>query len=141
MLANLDAVVAVDANGVVPHNLAVSHGQGVSWAWLDARLAGDALHLGLGVVAVGAANVAALQEDGGSASWAIYQREGNDLVDRSNTPSWMCCSQIGCWDACGCGTRRFAACCSQSCFCCSTGHDYAALLASRSYEPCGRQGG
>ena len=92
MLANLDAVVAVDANGVVPHNLAVSHGQGVSWAWLDACLAGDAFHLGLGVVAVGAANVAALQEDGGSASWAIYQREGNDLVDRSNTPGWMCCS-------------------------------------------------
>ena len=92
MLANLDAVVAVDANGVVPHNLAVSHGQSVSWAWFDARLAGDAFHLGLGVVAVGAANVAALQEDGGSASWAIYQREGNDLVDKSNTPSWMCCS-------------------------------------------------
>ena len=92
MLANLDAVVAVDANGVVPHNLAVSHGQGVSWAWFDARLAGDAFHLGLGVVAVGAANVAALQEDGGSASWTIYQREGNDLVDRSNAPSWMCCS-------------------------------------------------
>lgn len=92
MLANLDAVVAVDANGVVPHNLAVSHGQGVSWAWFDARLAGDALHLGLGVVTVGAANVAALQEDSSSASWAIYQREGNDLVDRSNTPSWMCCS-------------------------------------------------
>ena len=59
MLAHLDAVVAVDANGVVPHNLAVSHGQGVSWAWLDACLAGDAFHLGLGVVAVGAANVAA----------------------------------------------------------------------------------
>ena len=92
MLANLDAVVAVDANGVVPHNLAVSHGQGVSWAWFDARLAGDAFHLGLGVVAVGAANVAALEEDSSSASWAIYQREGNDLVDRSNTPSWMCCS-------------------------------------------------
>ena len=92
MLTHLDAVVAVDANGVVPHNLAVSHGQGVSWAWFDARLAGDAFHLGLGVVAVGAANVTALQEDGGSASWAIYQREGNDLVDRSNTPSWMCCS-------------------------------------------------
>ena len=92
MLANLDAVVAVDANGVVPHNLAVRYGQGVSWAWFDARLAGDALYLGLGVVAVGATNVAALQEDSGSASWAIYQREGNDLVDRSNTPSWMCCS-------------------------------------------------
>ena len=92
MLAHLDAVVAVDANGVVPHNLAVSHGQGVSWAWFDARLAGDAFHLGLGVVAVGAANVAALEEDSSSASWAIYQREGNDLVDRSNTPSWMCCS-------------------------------------------------
>ena len=92
MLTNLDAVVTVDANGVVPHNLAVSHGQSVSWAWFDARLAGDAFHLGLGVVAVGAANVAALQEDGSSASWAIYQREGNDLVDRSNTPSWMCCS-------------------------------------------------
>ena len=92
MLTHLDAVVAVDANGVVPHNLAVSHGQGVSWAWLDARLAGDALHLGLGVVTVGATNVAALQEDSGSASWAIYQREGNDLVDKSNTPGWMCCS-------------------------------------------------
>ena len=92
MLAHLDAVVAVDANGVVPHNLAVSHGQGVSWAWFDARLAGDAFHLGLGVVAVGAANVAALEEDSSSASWAIYQREGNDLVDRSNTPGWMCCS-------------------------------------------------
>ena len=92
MLTHLDAVVAVDANGVVPHNLAVSHGQGVSWAWFDASLAGDAFHLGLGVVAVGAANVAALEEDSGSASWAIYQREGNDLVDRSNTPSWMCCS-------------------------------------------------
>ena len=92
MLTHLDAVVAVDANGVVPHNLAVSHGQGVSWAWFDARLTGDAFHLGLGVVAVGATNVAALKEDGGSASWAIYQREGNDLVDRSNTSSWMCCS-------------------------------------------------
>ena len=92
MLAHLDAVVAVDANGVVPHNLAVGYRQGVSWAWFDARLAGDALHLGLGVVAVGAANVAALEEDGGSATWAIYQREGNDLVDRSNAPSWMCCS-------------------------------------------------
>ena len=92
MLAHLDAVVAVDANGVVPHNFSVSHRQGVSWAWFDARLAGDALYLGLGVVAVGAANVATLQEDGSSASWAIYQREGNDLVDRSNTPSWMCCS-------------------------------------------------
>ena len=92
MLTHLDAVVAVDANGVVPHNFAVSHGQGVSWTWLDACLAGDAFHLGLGVVAVGATNVAALQEDGGSTSWAIYQREGNDLVDRSNTPGWMCCS-------------------------------------------------
>ena len=92
MLTHLDTVVAVDANGVVPHNLAVSHGQGVSWAWFDARPAGDAFHLGLGVVAVGAANVAALEEDGSSASWTIYQREGNDLVDRSNTPSWMCCS-------------------------------------------------
>ena len=92
MLAHLDAVVAVDANGVVPHNLAVSHGQGVSWAWFDACLAGDTLYLGLRVVAVGAANVAALEEDSGSASWAIYQREGNNLVDRSNTPSWMCCS-------------------------------------------------
>ena len=92
MLAHLAAVVAVDANGVVPHNLAVSHGQGVSWAWFDARLAGDALYLGLGMVAVGATNVAALEEDSGSASWAIYQREGNDLVDRSNTPGWMCCS-------------------------------------------------
>ena len=92
MLAHLDAVVAVDANGVVPHNLAVSHGQGVSWAWFDACLAGDALYLGLRVVAVGAANVAALEEDGSSASWTIYQREGNDLVDRSNTPGWMCCS-------------------------------------------------
>ena len=60
MLANLDAVVAVDANGVVPHNLAVRHGQGVSWAWFDACLARDAFHLGFGVVAVGAANVAAL---------------------------------------------------------------------------------
>ena len=92
MLAHLDAVVAVDANGVVPHNFSVSHRQGVSWAWFDARLAGDALYLGLGVVAVGATNVAALEEDGGSASWTIYKREGNDLVDRSNTPSWMCCS-------------------------------------------------
>ena len=92
MLANLDTVVAVHTDGVVPHNLAVSHRQGVSWAWLDACLAGDALYLGLGVVAVGAANVAALEEDSGSASWAIYQREGNDLVDKSNTPSWMCCS-------------------------------------------------
>ena len=92
MLTHLDAVVAVDANGVVPHNLAVSHGQGVSWAWFDARLTGDALNLGLGVVAVGAANVAALEEDSGSASWAIYQREGNDLIDRSNTPGRMCCS-------------------------------------------------
>lgn len=92
MLTHLDAVVAVDANGVVPHNLAVSHGQGVSWAWFDARLAGDAFHLGLGVVAVGAANVAALQENGSSASWTIYQREGDDFVDRSNTPGWMCCS-------------------------------------------------
>lgn len=92
MLAHLDAVVAVDANGVVPHNLAVSHGQGVSWAWFDACLAGDALYLSLGVVAVGATNVAALEEDSSSASWAIYQREGNDLVDRSNTPGWMCCS-------------------------------------------------
>ena len=92
MLAHLDAVVAVDANGVVPHNFSVSHRQGVSWAWFDACLAGDTFHLGLGVVAVGATNVAALQEDSGSASWAIYQREGNDLVDRSNTPGWMCCS-------------------------------------------------
>ena len=92
MLAHLDAVVAVDADGVVPHNFSVSHRQGVSWAWLDARLAGDALYLGLGVVAVGAANVAPLEEDSSSASWAIYQREGNDLVDRSNTPGWMCCS-------------------------------------------------
>ena len=92
MLTHLDTVVAVDANGVVPHNLAVSHGQGVSWAWLDACLAGDALYLSLGVVAVGTANVAALEEDGGSASWAIYQREGNDLIDRSNTPGRMCCS-------------------------------------------------
>ena len=92
MLAHLDAVVAVDANGVVPHNFSVSHRQGVSWAWFDACLAGDTFHLGLGVVAVGAANVAALQEDSGSASWAIYQREGNNLVDRSNTPGWMCCS-------------------------------------------------
>lgn len=92
MLAHLDAVVAVDADGVVPHNFSVSHRQGVSWAWFDARLAGDALHLGLGVVAVGAANVAALKEDSGSASRAIYQREGNDLIDRSNTPGWMCCS-------------------------------------------------
>lgn len=92
MLANFDAVVAVDANGVVPHNFSAGHRQGVSWAWFDARLAGDAFHLGLGVVAVGAANVAALQENGSSASWTIYQREGNDLVDRSNTPSWMCCS-------------------------------------------------
>ena len=92
MLAHLDAVVAVDTNGVVPHNLAVSNGQGVSWAWFDASLAGDAFNLGLGIVAVGATNVAALQEDSSSASWAIYQREGNDLVDRSNTPGWMCCS-------------------------------------------------
>ena len=92
MLAHLDAVVAVDANGVVPHNLAVSYGQGVSWTWFDACLAGDAFHLGLGVVAVGAANVAALQEDGSSTSWAIYQREGDDFVDRSNTPGRMCCS-------------------------------------------------
>ena len=92
MLAHLDAVVAVDADGVVPYNLSVSHRQGVSWAWFDARLAGDALYLGLGVVAVGATNVAALEEDGSSASWTIYQREGNDLVDRSNTPGWMCCS-------------------------------------------------
>ena len=64
----------------------------MSWAWFDARLAGDALYLGLGVVAVGATNVAALEEDSGSTSWAIYQREGDDLVDRSNTPGWMCCS-------------------------------------------------
>ena len=92
MLAYFDAVVAVDADGVVPHNFSVSHRQGVCWAWFDARLAGDTFHLGLGVVAVGAANVAALEEDGGSASWAIYQREGNNLVDRSNTPGWMCCS-------------------------------------------------
>ena len=92
MLAHLDAVVAVDANGVVPHNFSVSHRQGVSWAWFDACLAGDTFHLGLGVVAVGAANVAALEEDSGSASWAIYQREGNNLVDRSNTPGRMCCS-------------------------------------------------
>ena len=60
MLAHLDAVVAVDADGVIPHNFSVSNGQGVSWAWVDARLAGDALYLGLGVMAVGAANVAAL---------------------------------------------------------------------------------
>lgn len=60
MLTHLDAVVAVDANGVVPHNLSIKHRQGVSWAWFDARLAGDAFNLGLGVVAVGAANVAAL---------------------------------------------------------------------------------
>ena len=92
MLANLDAVVAVDADRVVPHNFSVSYRQGVSWAWFDACLAGDTFHLGLGVVAVGAANVAALEEDSGSASWAIYQREGNDLIDRSNTPGRMCCS-------------------------------------------------
>ena len=92
MLAYFDTVVAVDTDGVVPHNFSVSHRQGVSWAWFDARLTGDALHLGLGVVAVGAANVAALEEDGGSASWAIYQREGNDFIDRSNTPGRMCCS-------------------------------------------------
>ena len=92
MLAYFDAVVAVDADGVVPHNFSVSHRQGVSWAWFDARLTGDALHLGLGVVAVGTANVAALEEDSSSASWAIYQREGNDLVDRSSTPGRMCCS-------------------------------------------------
>lgn len=92
MLANLDAVIAVHTDGVVPHNLSIEHRQGVNWAWFDARLAGDAFHLGLRVVTVGAANVAALQEDGSSTSWAIYQREGNDLVDRSNTPGWMCCS-------------------------------------------------
>ena len=91
-MAHFDAVVAVDADGVVPHNFSVSHRQGVSWAWFDARLAGDAFNLGLGVVTVGTANVAALQEDGSSASWAIYQRKGNDLVDRSNTPGRMCCS-------------------------------------------------
>ena len=64
----------------------------MSWAWFDACLAGDAFYLGFGIVAVGAANIAALEEDGGSTSWTIYQREGNDLVDRSNTRSWMCCS-------------------------------------------------
>ena len=42
-MAHFDAVVAVDADGVVPHNFSVSHRQGVSWAWFDARLAGDAL--------------------------------------------------------------------------------------------------
>ena len=73
MLTNLDAVVAVDANEVVPHNLAVSLGQGVSWAWFDACLARNAFHLSLRVVAVSTANVAALKEDGSSASWAIYQ--------------------------------------------------------------------
>lgn len=73
MLAHLDAVVAVDADGVVPHNLAVGHRQGVSWAWFDACLAGDTFHLGLGVVAIGTANVAALEKDCSSASWAIYQ--------------------------------------------------------------------
>ena len=60
MLTHLDAVVAVHANGVVPYNLSIEHRQGVSWAWFDACLAGDAFNLGLGVVTVGAANVAAL---------------------------------------------------------------------------------
>ena len=73
MLTNLDAVVTVDTDRVVPHNFSIGHRQSVSWAWFDACLARNAFHLSLRVVAVSAANVAALKEDGSSASWTIYQ--------------------------------------------------------------------
>ncbi len=87
MLANLMQLSQL-MQMVVPHTFAVSHGLRARWAWLTACLAVARIPP-VSAVAVGAANVAALQEDGGSGFLGHLPARRERSIDMSNTPGWM----------------------------------------------------
>lgn len=81
--AGADAAVAPGAERLVPDDTPVDHREGARRAARHAVAAVDAHPLRLGIVAVGAGDVAALHEDGGPAARAVHRAEGDDSVDRS----------------------------------------------------------
>ena len=79
----IDAGVALNALIRIPFNGASNNGKRIGGARFYAGATSHAEALRLRIVTISAMNIAALNENGCTSTWAIYQGKWNDIVNRN----------------------------------------------------------